>query len=115
MVAFILFMMNNSKILKNTTPVLCDSHEQSSIWCYTSYICCQLYSKENELNDLLIKELKSRGSFESETATKKRVEVLNILQSMTEEFVYKVSIKKTYRKEWQGMWVEKYLHLVPIG
>ena len=50
--------------------------------------------KENELNDLLIKELKSRGSFESETATKKRVEVLNILQSMTEEFVYKVSIKK---------------------
>ncbi|KHC75077.1 Poly(A) polymerase PAPalpha [Candida albicans SC5314] len=50
--------------------------------------------KENELNDSLIKELKSRGSFESETATKKRVEVLNILQSMTEEFVYKVSIKK---------------------
>ena len=50
--------------------------------------------KENKLNDLLIKELKSRGSFESETTTKKRVEVLNILQSMTEEFVYKVSIKK---------------------
>ncbi|RCK65211.1 Poly(A) polymerase PAPa [Candida viswanathii] len=51
-------------------------------------------SKENELNDLLIKELKVRGSFESETATKKRVEVLNILQKMTEDFVFKVSIKK---------------------
>ncbi|KAK6863451.1 Poly(A) polymerase PAPa [Candida tropicalis] len=49
---------------------------------------------ENELNDLLIKELKQRGSFESETATKKRVEVLNILQKMTEDFVFKVSIKK---------------------
>ncbi|KAK6891832.1 Poly(A) polymerase PAPa [Candida tropicalis] len=51
-------------------------------------------AKENELNDLLIKELKQRGSFESETATKKRVEVLNILQKMTEDFVFKVSIKK---------------------
>lgn len=50
--------------------------------------------RENELNDLLIKELKLRGSFESELATKKRVEVLGILQKMTEEFVYKVSIKK---------------------
>ncbi|CAI5759948.1 unnamed protein product [Candida verbasci] len=51
-------------------------------------------SKENELNELLIKELKIRGSFESEAATKKRVEVLNILQKMTEEFVYKVSKKR---------------------
>ncbi|KAG7660368.1 PAP1 [[Candida] subhashii] len=50
--------------------------------------------RENELNDLLIKELKVRGSFESEAATKKRVEVLNILQKMTEEFVYRVSLNK---------------------
>lgn len=47
--------------------------------------------KENELNDLLIRELKSKGSFESEAATKRRVEVLMILQKLTEEFVYKVS------------------------
>lgn len=50
--------------------------------------------KENELNDLLIKELKVKGSFESEAATKKRVEVLNILQKLTDEFVYRVSISK---------------------
>lgn len=51
-------------------------------------------SKDIELNDLLIKELKTRGSFESESATKKRVEVLNILQKMTEDFVYQVSKNK---------------------
>lgn len=50
--------------------------------------------KENELNDSLIRALKAKGSFESEAATKKRVEVLNILQKLTEEFVYTVSIKK---------------------
>lgn len=50
--------------------------------------------KENDLNDALIKELKARNSFESESATKKRVEVLKTLQSLTEEFVYKVSIKR---------------------
>lgn len=50
--------------------------------------------KENELNDALIRELKSKGSFESEAATKKRVEVLTILQKLTEEFVYRVSLKK---------------------
>lgn len=50
--------------------------------------------KDIELNDLLIKELKTRGSFESESATKKRVEVLNILQKMTEDFVYQVSKNK---------------------
>lgn len=50
--------------------------------------------KENSLNDSLIKELKARGSFESEAATKKRVEVLHILQKLTEEFVYTVSINK---------------------
>lgn len=50
--------------------------------------------RENTLNDELIKELKNRGSFESESATKKRVEVLSILQKLTEEFVYSVSKKK---------------------
>nr|AZQ56667.1 poly A polymerase [Suhomyces bribrorum] len=50
--------------------------------------------RENEFNDSLIKELKARGSFESEAATKKRVEVLNILQKLTEEFVYLVSLKR---------------------
>lgn len=50
--------------------------------------------KENALNDELIKELKNKGSFESESATKKRVEVLGILQKLTEEFVYRVSLNK---------------------
>ena len=71
-------------------------------------------AKENELNDLLIKELKQRGSFESETATKKRVEVLNILQKMTEDFVFKVSIKKNMSEGWPRMQEEKFLLLVLI-
>ncbi|CAK7898761.1 poly(A) polymerase [[Candida] anglica] len=50
--------------------------------------------KENALNDSLIKELKAKGSFESEAATKKRVQVLTILQKLTETFVYKVSLKR---------------------
>lgn len=50
--------------------------------------------KENALNDGLIKELKLKGSFESESATKKRVEVLTTLQKLAEEFVYRVSLKK---------------------
>lgn len=50
--------------------------------------------KDNELNDLLIKELKLRGSFESEAATRKRVKVLNTLQKLTETFVYNVSRSK---------------------
>lgn len=45
-------------------------------------------------NDELIKELKTRGSFESESATKRRVEVLTIMQKLTEEFVYLVSKRK---------------------
>lgn len=47
--------------------------------------------KENNLNDLLIKELKSRGSFESPQETKKRVEVLSLFQKLVHEFVYSVS------------------------
>lgn len=50
--------------------------------------------RENNLNDLLITELKNRGSFESEQATKKRVEVLSLFQKMVQEFVYKVSKNK---------------------
>lgn len=51
-------------------------------------------AKEITLNDELIKELKVRGSFESELATKKRVEVLRVLQKLVEEFVFQVSKKK---------------------
>lgn len=49
---------------------------------------------EIKLNDLLISELKARGSFESEQATKKRVEVLTLFQKMVQEFVYTVSKNK---------------------
>lgn len=51
-------------------------------------------SKENSLNDSLISELKNRGSFESEQATKKRVEALSLFQKMAQEFVYIVSKNK---------------------
>lgn len=47
-----------------------------------------------QLNDAMIAELKARGSFESEQATKKRVEVLSLFQRMVQEFVYTVSKKK---------------------
>lgn len=47
-----------------------------------------------QLNDSLIAELKARGSFESEQATKKRVEVLSLFQKMVQEFVFTVSKKK---------------------
>lgn len=50
--------------------------------------------KENSLNDTLIAELKNRGSFESEAATKHRVEVLGLFQKMVLEFVYTVSKNK---------------------
>ncbi|KAM9938753.1 hypothetical protein OXX80_001753 [Metschnikowia pulcherrima] len=51
-------------------------------------------ASEIALNDELIRELKVRGSFETEQATKKRVEVLNTFQRLTEEFVYIVSKRK---------------------
>lgn len=51
-------------------------------------------ANELHLNDLLVAELKAKGSFESEQATKKRVEVLSIFQKMVQEFVYTVSKKK---------------------
>ncbi|CAK7897047.1 poly(A) polymerase [[Candida] anglica] len=50
--------------------------------------------KENNLNDLLIKELKVKGSFEGSQATKKRVEVLSLFQKLVQEFVYTVSKAK---------------------
>lgn len=49
---------------------------------------------ENKLNDELIQELKKEGSFESDKETENRVEVLKILQQLTQEFVYQVSKKK---------------------
>lgn len=49
---------------------------------------------ENVLNDELVKELKKQGSFESEEATKRRVEVLQIFQQLVQQFVYKVSRNK---------------------
>ncbi|EGV63297.1 polynucleotide adenylyltransferase [Yamadazyma tenuis] len=50
--------------------------------------------KEITLNDQLIAELKARGSFESEQATRKRVEILNLFQKLVQEFVHKVSKSK---------------------
>lgn len=50
--------------------------------------------QELKLNDTLIAELKARGSFETEADTRKRIDVLNILQKLTEEFVYSVSKNK---------------------
>lgn len=50
--------------------------------------------KEITLNDQLIAELKKRGSFENEQATRKRVEILNLFQKLVQEFVYKVSKNK---------------------
>ncbi|CEP60887.1 polynucleotide adenylyltransferase PAP1 LALA0_S02e01926g [Lachancea lanzarotensis] len=49
---------------------------------------------ENQLNDALIQELKREKSFESEEETKKRVEVLRILQELTEAFIFEVSKKR---------------------
>lgn len=50
--------------------------------------------REISLNDALIGELKARGSFESEQATRKRVDVLALMQRMVQDFVYKVSKKR---------------------
>lgn len=50
--------------------------------------------REISLNDLLIHELKARGSFESEQATKRRGEVLAIFQKMVQDFVFAVSKSK---------------------
>ncbi|CCH41700.1 poly(A) polymerase [Wickerhamomyces ciferrii] len=49
---------------------------------------------ENVLNDQLIQELKKQGNFESESETKKRIEVLQLLQNLATNFVYKVSKNK---------------------
>jgi poly(A) polymerase len=49
---------------------------------------------ERQLNDQLVEELKAQGSFEPEADTKKRAEVLQILQEMTLEFVRIISLRK---------------------
>lgn len=49
---------------------------------------------ENLLNDQLIEELKKQGSFESEQATRVRVQVLEVIQSLAQEFVRMVSLQK---------------------
>lgn len=49
---------------------------------------------ENKLNDELIQELKRAGTFESEYEAVKRVKVLEILQQLAQEFVFKVSRKR---------------------
>lgn len=49
---------------------------------------------ENELNSQLIEELKRQGSFESDLATRKRVQVLDVIQKLTQEFVRTVSLQK---------------------
>lgn len=50
--------------------------------------------EERKSNDELIQELRDQGSFESEAETAKRAQVLQILQSLAKEFVFRVSIKK---------------------
>lgn len=49
---------------------------------------------ENELNDRMVEELKRQGSFESQSMTNRRVEVLKKIQELTQEFVYRVGIQK---------------------
>lgn len=49
---------------------------------------------ENKLNDELIHELKKEGSFETEQETANRVKVLEILQQLAQEFVFRVSKAK---------------------
>lgn len=49
---------------------------------------------ENILNDLLVEELTRRGSFESEQATSRRVQILDVIQNLTQEFVRLVSLRK---------------------
>ncbi|ODV83659.1 hypothetical protein CANARDRAFT_177589 [[Candida] arabinofermentans NRRL YB-2248] len=49
---------------------------------------------ENKMNDDMIEELRSQKSFESESETQKRKDVLTTLQKLTEEFVYTVSRRK---------------------
>lgn len=49
---------------------------------------------ENILNDQLIEELKKQGSFESDQATRRRVQVLDVIQNLAQEFVRIVSLQK---------------------
>lgn len=49
---------------------------------------------ENVLNDQLIEELKRQGSFEAEEATRKRVQILEMIQGLAQEFVKTVSLQK---------------------
>lgn len=51
-------------------------------------------ANENKLNDELIQELKKENSFETEEETERRVSVLNLIQEITLDFVFKVSKKK---------------------
>lgn len=50
--------------------------------------------EENKLNIAMIEELRVQGSFESEEETQKRINVLKVLQELTQEFVYRVSKSK---------------------
>lgn len=50
--------------------------------------------QEIELNNQLIEELKTQGSFEAEPESRKRVEVLKVLKEMVLEFVRQVSLSK---------------------
>ncbi|CCD27393.1 polynucleotide adenylyltransferase PAP1 NDAI_0K02020 [Naumovozyma dairenensis CBS 421] len=54
----------------------------------------QSTAAENKLNDELVQELKKENSFETEQETANRVKVLEILQKLTENFVFKVSKNK---------------------
>lgn len=45
---------------------------------------------ENSLNDALVAELKAEGLFETEAGVKKRKQVLEVLQTLAQRFVYEV-------------------------
>lgn len=50
--------------------------------------------EEVKLNDAMIEELRNQSSFETEDGVQKRRKVLATLQTIVQEFVYTVSIKK---------------------
>lgn len=52
--------------------------------------------EEIALNGELIEELKRQGSFESEAESNNRKKVLQIMQSLAQEYVRKVSLKKNF-------------------
>lgn len=51
---------------------------------------------DNQMNDELVEELKRENNYETQEGADKRIETLNLLNRVTEEFVREVSRKKRY-------------------